>query len=144
MHPKHPKFKFDLRSKSHLLFRSSTPSQTSKENDESNTKTTSPELALPLEESTSTLNDRLNNITEPYQPTDIVFPQREIGGVKRRFSPAWFKTFPWIHYDTNSDSVFCITCIRAARVNAISSSKKEEAFTTRGFSSWKKACPKMV
>lgn len=98
---------------------------------------------LPSKESTSTLNDdKLNNITEPYQPTDIVFPQREIGGVKRRFSPAWYKTFPWIHYDANSDSVFCFTCIKAARVKAISSTKKEEAFTTRGFSNWKKAMSK--
>ena len=91
---------------------------------------------------TNSLAERLEQLNEPYQPTDIIFPPREIGGVKRRFSKTWFKNYPWLHYDRASDSAFCFTCIKATRLNAISSTKQECAFTKKGFSNWKKATSK--
>ena len=48
---------------------------------------------------TNSLAERLEQLNEPYQPTDIIFPSREICGVKRRFSKTWFKNYPWLHYD---------------------------------------------
>ena len=91
---------------------------------------------------TNSLAERLEQLNEHYQPTDIIFPSREICGVKRRFSKTWFKNYPWLHYDRASDSAFCFTCIKATRLNAISSTKQEYAFTKKGFSNWKKATSK--
>ena len=93
-------------------------------------------------EDRSLLEARLKSLTKPHQPTDIKFPQRFIGGTKRRFSATWFKPYPWIHYGEITDSACCFTCIRAIQTNSLSSSKQEEAFTNKGFNNWKKAMTK--
>ena len=47
-----------------------------------------------------------------------------------------------MHYDIESDSAFCFTCIKAIQHNLISSTKGEAAFTKTGFHCWKKALSK--
>ena len=50
--------------------------------------------------------------------------------------------FKWLHYDADSDSAFCFTCIKALQHNMISSTKGEAAFTETDFQNWKKALVK--
>lgn len=89
-----------------------------------------------------TLKDRLRNLTEPIQPKNITFPARLIGGRQRHFQVAWFNKYPWLHYDMCTDSAFCYTCVKANQTNALSASKADAAFVTKGFTNWKKALTK--
>eukprot|EP00112_Aurelia_sp_Birch-Aquarium-sp1_P015994 Seg3588.3 transcript_id=Seg3588.3/GoldUCD/mRNA.D3Y31 product="Zinc finger MYM-type protein 1" protein_id=Seg3588.3/GoldUCD/D3Y31 len=83
-------------------------------------------------------------LTEPSQPRNLKFPARSFGkqNFKRSFQPSWFDKFKWLHYDVDSDSAFCFTCIKALQHNMISSTKGEIAFTDTGFQNWKKALAK--
>ena len=83
-------------------------------------------------------------LTEPIQPRNLKFPARSFGkqNFKRSFQSSWFDKFKWLHYDADSDSAFCFTCIKALQHNMISSTKGEAAFTDLGFQNWKKALAK--
>ena len=60
----------------------------------------------------------------------------------RSFQAAWFKKWPWIHYDQVNDRAFCFTCRRASRLAnfKVCASKGDDAFLTRGYYNWKGAC----
>lgn len=80
---------------------------------------------------------------EPHQPKLIKFPLREVGKQKRAFNPKWFDQFKFLHYQEDSDSVVCHTCVIANKRNLLHiDTKKEKAFIETGFTNWKKAIEK--
>lgn len=88
----------------------------------------------------------LPNITDsivpekPHHPI-LSFPQRTIGKQKRSFCSSWYVKYPWLHYQEHSDSVLCY-CHMADKRHLPISANKEAAFTTSGFSNWKRAIEK--
>ena len=89
------------------------------------------------------MTPELIDLGMPNQPTDPeAFPFRLMSGKQRRCNPSWFKSYPWLHYDTPSDSVLCFTCCKASRLGALSASKSDTAFTSKGFRNWKNALAK--
>ena len=78
-------------------------------------------------------------IEVPNQPQEN-FPKRSFGKRERSFNPAWFKSFSWLHYCRESDTVICYICANAElKGNLRSAHNKESAFITTGFHNWKKA-----
>ena len=72
---------------------------------------------------------------EPNQPSGFHFPMREFGiktVVKRAFNPKWFTKWPWLHYSSSDDRVYCFTCISAIGAGKLSGNVKESAFATTG------------
>ena len=49
------------------------------------------------------------------------------------FSSKW----KWLHYDEDSEVVFCHPCVTALLRNKVKWSKGESAFVSRGYSNWK-------
>ena len=80
--------------------------------------------------------------TEPRQPENIKFPARVFGGKKLCFQPRWYKLFPWLDYDIESDTVFCYICKCAEELGHLTSHHTETAFTSTGFCKWKQALEK--
>ena len=80
----------------------------------------------------------------PNQPKSFKFPTKTFGNntKKRSFQPAWFDQRSWLHYDEETDTVFCNTCLKAIQNNMLSSTKADPAFTRIGFGNWKNAMDK--
>lgn len=58
----------------------------------------------------------------------------------RFFQREWYKSFDWLSLCSTRYKVFCTTCMKAQTKTLVSLNvKSEEAFTTEGFSNWKKA-----
>ena len=52
----------------------------------------------------------------------------------------WYKSFPWIHFCSESLRVYCYYCQQTFRLKvSVISSKTEPAFISTGFCNWKKA-----
>ena len=85
----------------------------------------------------SSASEKVKFLAEANQPRNIKFLRHSAGKQNRSFQPAWFDKFPWLHYDEQSDSVLCFTCIKALHLKMISSRKGEAAFTETGFRNWK-------
>ena len=86
----------------------------------------------------------LNSLPEsPLQHTNIQFPQRFFGKKnpkKRSFQQAWYKSYPWLQYDSSKDVCFCHTCVKALKETKIQPNGNIElAFTSKGFYNWKNA-----
>lgn len=61
-------------------------------------------------------------------------------GKKRTFQKSWLLAHSWIEWNSQIDKVFCKICKEAEAKSLVTfSSKKEDAFTTVGFSNWKNA-----
>ena len=110
--------------------------------DEEKSQTTSNSANIASYSSTTSLCDRLRSLTNSFQPKVYEFPQRLIGGKQRRFQTSWFDKYQWLHYDLCTDAVFCYTCVRDYFSNPIWPKKAKSAFTTTGFTKWKKAMTK--
>ncbi|XP_039279145.1 zinc finger MYM-type protein 1-like [Nilaparvata lugens] len=66
---------------------------------------------------------------------------KPIGG--RSFQKSWVTKYKWLQYDATMDKVFCQTCKEAEAKGLLQlTTKKEDAFTTVGFSNWKKGLDK--
>ena len=77
---------------------------------------------------------------EPFQPCNIKFPVTVIGKKRRGFKPEWFKTYPWLEWDSAVGGALCHCCRMATKLNLITFSHcADNAFTTRGFRNWKHA-----
>ncbi|ESQ30790.1 hypothetical protein EUTSA_v10011948mg, partial [Eutrema salsugineum] len=71
------------------------------------------------------------------QPRGHIFKQTLIGGVLRRFNPAWFDHYPnWLEYSVKKDAAFCL-CFYLFKDNT-GKIPKNDVWTTDGFSSWNK------
>jgi len=74
----------------------------------------------------------------PHQPSSIL-KSRKIGNRDRQFLTSWYKTYPWLDYDQESDRAFCSDCKQAVQLGLLkSSSLTEVAFVETGFASWNK------
>ena len=71
------------------------------------------------------------------------FPHHEFGKkviVKCSCQLSWFCKWKWLHYDEDSDVVFCHPCIIALSRYKVKWSKGKSTFTSRGYSNyWKDA-----
>lgn len=77
----------------------------------------------------------------PNQPKDIDFPERIYGGTKsRRFNPAHFAEWKWLHWCVQKNKVFCQVChnTTALKFNMLARNM-DDAFATTGFDDWKHA-----
>ena len=85
----------------------------------------------------------LTAFDEPFQPLNFNFPGRRFGNesFKRSFTPAWFKTWKWLHYVAESDSVLCFSCVKAVEKKLIrmDSLRGANTFVHGGFANWRKA-----
>ena len=79
----------------------------------------------------------------PLQPTNIRFPQRLFGKKnpkKRSFQQAWYKSYPWLQYNSPKGVCYCHTCVKALQETKIKPNGNIElAFTSKGFYNWKDA-----
>ena len=78
---------------------------------------------------------------KPFHPKDdYEFPTRRFGKNQRRFKPKWCKTWEWLTYCIDKDSVLCFYCHNADRKGHLTAAhKKEDVFISKGFTNWKKA-----
>lgn len=70
------------------------------------------------------------------------FAHKECGvkkPVKRTFQPSWFTRWPWLHYEEESDTVFCFTCSTVEREGKLKCSSKDKVFLTKVFTNCKDA-----
>ncbi|XP_048503049.1 uncharacterized protein LOC125498806 [Beta vulgaris subsp. vulgaris] len=88
------------------------------------------------------INDQIKTrkyyvLKEPFQPRKHDFPQRIIGGSKRRFNPDWYDTYgDWPEYNIVKDAAYCRYC----HLFKSNDSQKGggDVFVTVGWSSWNK------
>jgi hypothetical protein len=79
----------------------------------------------------------------PNQPQDRVFPAKMYGKKtpkKRSMHSHCFAKWPFLHWDENAASVFCLPChnVQSLGMNILSR-KGEQAFVSTGFCNWKDA-----
>ena len=84
-------------------------------------------------------SDASLSLTSKNQPPNFTFPKRNFGNYQpaQSFLPEWFQRFPWLHYNEATDSAFCFHCMKAG--NIAHSSKRDDAFISRGFTNCKNA-----
>ena len=74
-----------------------------------------------------------------YQPPDnFIFPKTLFGNGERQCQPQWFKTFPWLQYDIEKDSVCCHFCT-SHKDKLLAEHNKDPAYVSIGFNNWKNA-----
>ena len=94
---------------------------------------------------TTATHPSVRQIDVLFQPENFDFPKRAYGKEERSFREIWFKHEnwkDWLHYDVETDSAFCFTCVKAVERKMVSCSKAEKAFVLEGFSNWKNAATK--
>ena len=81
---------------------------------------------------------------DPYHPApQSALPYRSYSqsekGTCRCCRTAWFKNWRWLHYQANTDTVFCHTCCKALKTKKVDLTKGnwEASFIVNGFSNWK-------
>ncbi|KAL6504716.1 hypothetical protein OROHE_023474 [Orobanche hederae] len=70
----------------------------------------------------------------PCQPNLKNFPQRDSGGIMRRFNRSWYDEFSWLEYSIDKDAAFCLCCYIFK--NELGQGGGD-AFTLTGFRDWK-------
>ena len=83
---------------------------------------------------------------EPYHPPKtFTFPKTIHSKTSRRCHAEWFRTWRWLHYVQESDSVYCYLCLFADSRGLLNKTCKRDAtFVTTGFTNWKHACEKFT
>ncbi|XP_057541045.1 uncharacterized protein LOC130818832 [Amaranthus tricolor] len=74
-------------------------------------------------------------LKKPCQLKTHVFPQKQVGGL-RRFSVNWFKKWDWLEYSVEKDAAFCFACYLFKRDVEIYNGG--DAFVNGGFKWWNK------
>ncbi len=74
----------------------------------------------------------------PNQPV-LSFPQRTFGKQRRAFSSSWYSKYPWLHYHAGPDNVLCFYCMVADKRSLVFTHNRDDVFSRKGFSNWKKA-----
>ncbi|CAN6223312.1 unnamed protein product [Urochloa humidicola] len=72
----------------------------------------------------------------PYQFRMDDYPLSGSEKHPRRFQADWFNSFPWLEYSPAKDAAFCFPCYLFSKKP--SGKVGSDAFTIKGFSSWKK------
>ena len=58
----------------------------------------------------------------------------------RSFRAEWCEKYPWLHYNIELDAAFCFICMKASEQGKfLTSSRREQAFISKGFTYWKEA-----
>ena len=70
--------------------------------------------------------------------SDYSLPLKQFGKKKRSCQTSWFKNFCWFHYSEETESVFCMFCIKNKGKFTVENNM-EEAYNTQEFNNWKKA-----
>ena len=74
--------------------------------------------------SMSSTTNEIARVDKPFHPpSSFRFPTRKYGSRDRSCQHSWFNEFDFLHYDIESDVLFCHTCQRAVREGKICSSK---------------------
>jgi hypothetical protein len=73
----------------------------------------------------------------PSQPRTCDFQFRKIGGINRRFNPAWFDEYgSWIEYSESKHRAYCLCCfLFRGRSNK---GAGYDAFVVKGWNTWNK------
>lgn len=65
------------------------------------------------------------------------FPHSDFSGIKRKFSPMWYKDYRnWLEYSESKDALFCLCCYLFNI--EFGDRYKHDAFVGEGFRNWKK------
>ncbi|XP_047979529.1 zinc finger MYM-type protein 1-like [Salvia hispanica] len=75
----------------------------------------------------------------PCQPKGLDFKKTRQGKDNRCFRDVWYKDRDWLEYSVLNDAAYCFYCFLFKRDSV---APGDEAFTTGGFSNWKKALEK--
>ena len=79
----------------------------------------------------------------PNLPQKILFLAVEFGKekiVRRSFNKKWFDCWTWIHWDAETERVFCHVCITAIKQLKLQPTGTEPSFISKGCQNWKDAC----
>lgn len=71
----------------------------------------------------------------PAQPKLTRYPTKTQAGAQRAFRAQWFSQYDWLEYSQQADAAFCCACRHFPAVGLTC----DVAFTSKGFSNWKKA-----
>ncbi|XP_042027293.1 zinc finger MYM-type protein 1-like [Salvia splendens] len=74
-------------------------------------------------------------LRKPCQPRTFSFPQKEVGGSRRRFMVSWFDKWDWLEYSMDEDAAFCF--VYYLFKNEVGHAGGD-AFVNKGFKSWNK------
>ena len=75
-------------------------------------------------------------------PMSFSFPKWSFGfiGLQRLFRSEWCQKFEWLHFDVATDTAYCHLCLCVEfEKHFLSSTKRDPAFTSRGYTNWKDA-----
>ena len=72
----------------------------------------------------------------PTQPTLKTYPRTMQSSAMRSFQGAWYSLYSWLEYSIAKDASFCYACRHFSPTNV---TQAETAFTSNGYSNWKKA-----
>ena len=64
------------------------------------------------------------NIILPNQPSNSQFPRTAFGKQNCSFQSAWFRDYPWLHYDEKNNSTFCYISINQSEKGNLNSAPK--------------------
>ena len=83
---------------------------------------------------------------EPYHPPKtLTFPKTIHSKTSRHCHAEWFRTWRWLHYVQESDSVYCYLCLFADSRGLLNKTcKRDSTFVTTVFTNWKHACEKFT
>ena len=88
-----------------------------------------------------------DEISQPLDAVILKKTERSYGSGtncrKRSFLPSWYQQFPWIHLCTSNFKTYCFYCKYAAsNLQVRVGTRPDPAFSSIGFSNWKKAVVK--
>ncbi|XP_042038199.1 zinc finger MYM-type protein 1-like [Salvia splendens] len=101
-----------------------------------------PGLRKPIAEYGVNIRDRIRReyVTKgPCQPKGNIFQKTHQGKDNRSFIDAWYKDYDWLEYSEAKHAAYCFYCF-LFKLGYVAPG--DEAFTSCGFSNWKKALEK--
>ncbi|XP_042002560.1 zinc finger MYM-type protein 1-like [Salvia splendens] len=101
-----------------------------------------PGLRKPIAEYGVNIRDRIRReyvAKGPCQPKGNIFQKTRQGKDNRSFRDAWYKDYDWLEYSEAKHVAYCFYCFLFKRGYV---APGDEAFTSCGFSNWKKALEK--
>jgi hypothetical protein len=91
---------------------------------------------------TKNTHEKICSLNEPYQPLDI--PPWTQSGRNHNFQNEWFTTYPWLHFDSMTKSIFCFICVQALGKKLVKCEKNHETnLVIDGYKNWKKIIIKL-
>ena len=86
----------------------------------------------------------ISKLTSPNHPSPATIPKQKVGAKALKFQAAWYKEYPCLHFCPIRGKVLCFDCAKACELGqALHFRHQEPAFSSTGFSNWKKAKQRM-